>query len=50
VASQVGGDYYTGNATTPSTGNVQAIVQNNLYYQLFDPNNDASVSFWAELR
>jgi hypothetical protein len=50
VEASAGGDYYTGNATTPSTGSTSVIIPNNIYYQLYDPDNTTTVTFWAELR
>lgn len=45
-----GGDYYSASAYTNHPANVSAVIANNYYYQLYDPNNDVTINFWTELR
>lgn len=45
-----GGDYYTASAYVNHPTNVTAVIPNNYYYQLYDPDNNVTIQYWTELR
>ena len=49
IVNADGGDYYSASAYTNHPANVQAIIPNGHYYQLWDPNNDVTIHLWTEL-